>query len=153
MMKLNRKVEYALIALKYMSSKKPGQLTSAKEIADRHGSPFDATSRVLQVMAQNGVLKSEQGPQGGYLIVRDLTKISFFQLHEMILGPLGITKCLVKTGEIDCGLVSKCNIMTPVKNLNSKLMDFLKSLPVAELVELDSLPAADTGLGMESHVS
>ena len=52
MIKIHRKVEYSLIALKHMSDRKPGQLTSAKEIAEVYGIPFDTVSRVLQQMAQ-----------------------------------------------------------------------------------------------------
>lgn len=52
MNKLNRKVEYALMALKFMSSKVPGELTSTKEVVESTGCPFDATARVMQQMAQ-----------------------------------------------------------------------------------------------------
>lgn len=134
MMRLNRKVEYALIALKYMNSKKPGQLSTAKEVSERYGAPFDATSRVLQVMAQNGILKSEQGAQGGYLIMKDLSKISFLQLNEMILGPVGVAKCINRSNENDCELVPTCNILSPVRILNSKMNEFFRSLSIAEVL-------------------
>ncbi|MEK6554068.1 MAG: Rrf2 family transcriptional regulator, partial [Bdellovibrionota bacterium] len=68
MNKMNRKVEYALMALKFMSSKEAGQLTSVKEICQSTGAPFDATSRVMQLMAQKKILKAEMGAQGGYQI-------------------------------------------------------------------------------------
>lgn len=134
MMRLNRKVEYALIVLKHMSQKKPGQLSSAKEMSEKFQAPFDATSRVLQIMAQNGVLKSEQGAQGGYQIVKDLSKVSFYQLNEMILGQIGIAKCISKEGEGDCELLSNCNILAPIRTLNHKFSEFLKDLTIAEVI-------------------
>src|SRR3990167_886200 len=93
MFKINRKIEYALISLKYMSSKSPGQLTSAKEICDVYRTPFDPTSRVLQIMAQNEVLHAEQGARGGYQIVRDLSKLTMKELSDMITGPIEIANC------------------------------------------------------------
>jgi Rrf2 family transcriptional regulator, nitric oxide-sensitive transcriptional repressor len=56
MNRLNRKVEYALMALKVMAQKRAGELTSAKEVVEKTGCPFDATARVLQQMAQKGIL-------------------------------------------------------------------------------------------------
>ena len=72
MNKLGRKLEYSLMALKHMSLKGPGELTSAKEVADRYRTPFDATARVMQMMAARGLLRSEQGAQGGYQLSREL---------------------------------------------------------------------------------
>lgn len=131
MNRMNRRVEYALMALKYMSEKLAGKLTSAKEICDSTGAPFDATARVMQIMAQNGLLKSEQGAQGGYLIVQDLSKVSFYDLMEMILGPLEIVKCLHDT----CDLKNQCNILTPLSLLNSKLIEFYSGLSLSDLLE------------------
>lgn len=138
MNRMNRKLEYALMALKHMSNKTPGQLTSAKEVVEATGSPFDATARVMQVMAQKGILKSEQGAQGGYLIVRDLSKVSVLDLIESLLGPLGVAKCL--HGDAKCELFSTCNILSPVALLNKKLMDFYKTLHVAELIKGKDAP-------------
>lgn len=153
MIKLNRRVEYALIALKYMSAKKPGQLSTAKEISDKYGCPFDATSRVLQQMASAGILKSEQGAHGGYQIVKDLDKLHFYFLNELILGNQGIAKCFHKETEQDCELASTCNIVSPVRYLNNKLTDFLKSISVAEAIGIaEKKTTTSVGERVESYV-
>ena len=134
MNRLNRKVEYALMALKHMAQKHQGELTSAKEIVELTGAPFDATARVLQQMGQREILRSEQGAHGGYILIRDLNKISLFELMEVILGPLTLARCL--HGENECELLGHCNIVSPVQLLNRKLADFYRGISVAELLRV-----------------
>lgn len=134
MFRLNRNVEYALMALKVMTQKTPGELTSAKDVVDQVGCPFDATARVLQKMARRKVLKSEHGAQGGYVLIRDLSRLSLFELVEIVLGPVNFTKCL--SGEGGCDLEHKCNIQSPVTVLNRRLTDFYREISVAELLRL-----------------
>jgi len=135
--RLNRKVEYALMALKVMAQKRPGELTSAKEVVEVTGCPFDATARVLQQMAQKEILRSEQGAHGGYVVIRDLNKVSLFELMELILGSMAVAKCL--TGS-DCDLKSRCNILSPVAVLNRRLIEFYQNLSVGELLRLRERP-------------
>ena len=113
MFKINRKIEYALIAIKHMSAKSPGQLTSAKEICDIYHTPFDPTSRVLQIMTQHEILHAEQGAKGGYQIVKDLGKFSMKNLSDMIIGPIEIANCF--HGDYsECNLSSNCHIIAPM---------------------------------------
>ncbi|MGE0528424.1 MAG: Rrf2 family transcriptional regulator [Bdellovibrionales bacterium] len=133
MNRLNRKVEYALMALKVMSQKRAGELTSAKEVTDQTGCPFDATARVLQQMAQKGILRSEHGAHGGYLLIRDLARVSVAELMEVLLGPMGVVKCLLSD---ECGLRPTCNIISPVSVLNRKLVEFYQDLTVGELLRV-----------------
>jgi Rrf2 family nitric oxide-sensitive transcriptional repressor len=135
MNKINRKVEYALIGLKHMRSRSPGELTTVKELANLYGCPFDATSRVMQLLVQKGVLRSEQGAHGGYMIARDLARVSFYDLVEMILGPVAVARCLHDSSEAPCEIRGTCNIVSPVQTLNRRLADFYKSLMVAELLD------------------
>jgi Rrf2 family protein len=132
--RLNRKVEYALMALKVMASKRAGELTTTKEVIDKTGCPFDPTARVLQILAQHGILRSEQGAHGGYVLVRDLTRVSFFELNEWILGPMGVAKCL--QADHACDLHERCNIVSPIGVLNRKLAEFYQNLSVGELLRV-----------------
>ena len=139
MNKINRKVEYALIGLKHMRVKAPGELTSVKELSAQYGCSFDVASRVMQVLASKGVLRSEQGAHGGYQITRDLGKLSLYELMEMIVGPIALAKCMQDDTE-GCEIRGTCNIVSPVQNLNRRLADFYRGLSVGEILE--TRPAA-----------
>jgi Rrf2 family protein len=131
MNKVNRKIEYSLMALKHMSHKIPGELTTAKEVAESYHAPFDATARVMQLMASKGLLKSEHGAFGGYQITKDLSKVSMLDLLETIQGPSKITKCM---NEEKCELEKSCNIVSPIANLNQTINSFYASLNLRELL-------------------
>src|SRR5437868_7076796 len=132
MNKLNRKLEYALMALKHMSHKIPGELTSAKEVSENFSTPFDATARVMQAMAQKGLLRAEHGAFGGYQITKDLGKVTMLQLLEIIEGPTAMVKCMYK--ESPCDIQGTCNILSPVQLLQSKLNEFYGNITLKELL-------------------
>ena len=136
MNKINRKVEYALIGLKHMRAKAPGELTTAKELSSLYGCPFDVISRVLQQLAQKGILRSEQGAHGGYQITKDLGRVSFHELNEIVLGPVAMAKCLHEDEDSasPCNIRSTCNIVSPVQQLNRRLTEFYQGLTVSELL-------------------
>lgn len=134
MNKINRKLEYALMALKHMSQKIPGELTSAKEVSESFHTPFDATARVMQQMAQkeNGLLRAEYGANGGYQISKDLARVSILDLIEMIEGPTALVKCV--NGDKGCEIKGTCNISSPLQQLNDRLNGFYESLSLKELL-------------------
>ena len=132
MFKINRKVEYALIALRHIKSS--GKLVSAKEICDAYKTPFDTTSRVLQIMAQHGILNAEHGAYGGYELTKDLGSLSFLELVEMIVGPIKIATCF--SGDYSlCEVTAGCNVIAPMLNLNERMVQLFKTISVAELLE------------------
>ena len=109
-----------------------GELTSAKEVVEATGAPFDATARVLQLMAMKGILRSEQGARGGYVLIRDLSRVSLLELSDLILGSVPVARCLEEREE--CDLRHSCNIISPVTILNRKIADFYAQLMVGDLL-------------------
>ncbi len=133
MFKVNRKLEYALISLRHMSTKAPGQLTSAKEICGIYNTPFDPTSRVLQLMAQQGIVRAEQGAHGGYQILKDLSKVSLQDLTQIIEGPIQIVNCF---HDIDshCDITASCNVISPMLNINEKITHLFRTINLQDLI-------------------
>lgn len=134
MLKINKKVEYALIVLKFMSDKNNRSiLVSAREVCDAFDIPFDTTAKVMQIMNNHDILSSVKGIKGGYTLKKSLNEVTYMQLVQMIEGLKTIGKvCSSHKG--DCELLGKCNISTPVENLNRKLNSFLHNLTLQELL-------------------
>ena len=142
MFKMNRRMEYALIALKYMSRKAPGQLTSAKEICDTYHTPFDPTSRVLQIMTQHGILRAAQGVHGGYQITRDLSRVSLGDLTAIITGPITIATCIHgDAAECHCGLTDSCTVIKSMARLNQQIKDLFDTVKLDAFLEVPVINA------------
>ena len=133
MLKITKKVEYALIVLKYMRELPLGELHTTREICDKFHLPFDTTAKVMQSMNHQGLLKSLQGIKGGYVLNADLEKINFLGLVEIIEGRIPELFCETSKGGF-CHLTESCNIVAPVNRLNKKVRKFLSLLSVEELL-------------------
>lgn len=133
MLKINKKVEYALMALKFMADKKDQTLTSAREICDVLSIPFDTTAKVMQIMNNHEILKSVQGIKGGYSLNTSLEKITYMQLVHIIEEKKEIGRsCTGPKGP--CELINKCNIVAPVELLNKRLNQYLETLTIKDLL-------------------
>lgn len=137
MLKVNRRVEYGLVALKHMSGRPKGRLTSVREICDTYKTPFDPLAHVLRILNVNGIVESEQGAHGGYRLLENLENISLAQFIEMIEGQLAWTECIRNEEDCKCGMLGTCNIIGPMHEFNQRLIGFLKSVTLAELLQLN----------------
>tara|TARA_B100001971_G_scaffold200866_1_gene212902 strand:+ start:619 stop:1074 length:456 start_codon:yes stop_codon:yes gene_type:complete len=134
MLKINKKVEYALIALKLMLEKEQGELTTAREVSDKFHTPFDTTAKVMQMMNSARMLESVKGVKGGYYLSCDLSNVSYMDLAEMIEGKSLSIDCET----VKCSLLGSCNISGPIKKLDQYLNVFFRDLSVKELLLEDN---------------
>jgi len=139
MVKINKKVEYALIVLKHMMTKEEGELTQAREICDLYHTPFDTTAKVMQLMNNRGYFHSHKGAKGGYTLAINLKDVNYLQLVELIEGKSATMDCT----ENKCSLLSSCNIISPISKLNKHLWYFFKSLSLDELLNQNSFDPVD----------
>lgn len=137
MIKINRKVEYALMVLKLMKGKSPDELTTAREVCDKYHTPFDTTSKVMQLMNGAGLLHSQKGVKGGYTLAHDLTNVSYVDLVQLIEGKSFMMDC----HDGPCELFNSCNIAQPIRRLNDYIINIFSSVTLNELLADDNLLA------------
>jgi Rrf2 family protein len=130
MTRMNRKLEYALMVLRFMSQNEAIRV-SAKEVSNHLQTSYDVTARVMQTLSSGGLLQSEYGSSGGYMLTKDLSKVSMLTLIEIIEGPTEITRCLSKDEK--CELKGSCNIMSPIEKLSAKLNHFYLNISLQDL--------------------
>jgi Rrf2 family protein len=143
MIKLNRTTEYGLMALRHISRKhaaNPAQVTSAREIADSYGLPFEITAKTLQRLKETGLIQSAHGAKGGYTLQRTLDQISLAEFLELMEGPQSVVSCTSSlsssssdTASVECGYGSRCEIKQFMSNLNDRVFKFLSEIRLAEL--------------------
>lgn len=131
MLKLTKKADYGLIALKHLAES--GVSASAKDIAEEYELPQEALAKILQRLAKSGLLASQHGTNGGYTLARAATKISALEVIKAIDGPLFITACSEHASE--CDQSSKCNVKEPLRKVNHGIRELLRKITIADMME------------------
>src|ERR1035437_4714233 len=98
-LKLTKKADYALMAMKHLAEHSTEGSRSAKDVADAYGIPPEALAKILQRLAKAGLLQSQHGTNGGYTLARAAHTISAFEVIQAIDGPLFITSCITVRGD------------------------------------------------------
>src|SRR6202051_1883254 len=135
MLKLTKKADYALMAMKHLAdhAHESSGSSSAKDVADSFGIPPEALAKILQRLAKAGLLHSQHGTNGGYRLARAAPTISAFEVIQPIDGPLFITSCVTVRGE--CGQSNRCNIREPLRKVNDSIEAVLKRIKISHMRE------------------
>ena len=147
MLRLSKKADYALIAMKHLAQSTSGvpsfdpgsgraeagrgMSTSAREIAEQYDIPIELMAKVLQRLVRTGLLVSTQGTRGGYTLSRPSSAISVADVIEAIDGPFTVTAC--STEKNDCEQYSKCSIRDPLWQIKERIVDALGMVTIAEM--------------------
>ncbi len=149
MIKFNRTTEYGLMALRHMSRKQstdPAEVTSAREIADSYGLPFEITAKTLLRLKDSGLIHSACGAKGGYTLLRPLDQISLAEFLDLMEGHQSIVSCAgdIKQSAEGCQYDTRCEIKHVMGRLNEKVTRFLSGIHLAEIAH-DSFNLGNKG--------
>jgi FeS assembly SUF system regulator len=133
MLKLTRRSDYGLIALRHLASQHVGTACSAKEIAATYGLPVEMLAKILQKLTKQGLLVSQYGTNGGYALARDPSLISAFEVIRAIEGPVFITSCSTERGA--CDQSSRCVVREPLRQVNESIVRALSAVSISSLNE------------------
>jgi Rrf2 family protein len=135
MIKINRTSEYGLIALKYMRGKAAHEVTSAREISDTYGLPFEITAKTLQRLKDSGLIQSAQGAKGGYTLQKPLEATTLAEFLNQMEGPQAMVACSSEhhADSQSCEYHGRCGIKDVMRNLNSRFFEFLSGIRLSEI--------------------
>src|SRR5271165_1510781 len=136
MLKLTKKADYGLMALKYLAEHPEKPAVSAKDVADAYGIPAQLLAKILQLLTKSGLLRSHAGMNGGYALARDAREISAYEVIHAIDGPFFITSCT--KGAKNCDLTPSCTIKEPLARVNDTIAGVLKSISIQDLADYES---------------
>lgn len=135
MLKLSKKTEYALMAVKYIALKKDTQCTTAKEIADGYNIPLELLAKVLQQLKRNEIINSFQGNKGGYALSRSPENISLIDIISAIENDYQLTDCFKESSsEKDCEHFNCCKIKDPLIIVQREIDKVFKQITIKQIL-------------------
>ena len=135
MLKLTKKADYGLIALRHLGAARSS--ASAKDIADAYRIPLAMLSKILQSLARAGLLVSEQGTHGGYRLARDPRDITALEVIRTIDGPIILTHCFTEHAE--CDQSDLCPVREPLRKVHEGILRLLSSITISDMSN-DDMP-------------
>lgn len=134
MIHFSRKTEYAILAVEHMSRKETegAGVTSTREISASYQVPYSLLAKVLQKLANSGLVKAVHGTKGGYQLARKAGDISVADVVQIFEGPVAVADCM-NGEEITCPQWNGCHIRDPFQELNAKIHDLLVQTKVSDL--------------------
>src|SRR5882762_8156175 len=101
MLKLTKKADYGLMAMKHLAEHAEEGSCSAKDVAESYGIPPEALAKILQRLTKAGLLHSQHGINGGYKLARDAHEIGRASCRERVEIPVvGVSLHKKKSGYV-----------------------------------------------------
>ncbi len=93
-MKLSTKGRYGLRAMLELALRASKDPVMVRDIAASQEIPEDYLEQVLLSLRKAGLVRSQRGSSGGYLLGRQAEEIAALEIVEAVEGPLALTQCL-----------------------------------------------------------
>lgn len=116
----------ALLAL----DRAPGRLKAA-QLAERLGSTAAFTPQVLAPLVEQGWVRSDPGPKGGYALIVPLDSLSLLDVIEAVDGPTDTGRCVVEGAT--CSASHPCLVHDAWSRARHELVTRLAATPVSDI--------------------
>ena len=164
MLQLNKRTEYALIALVHMVDRgavgaEPDRFVSAREIGDQYPLPRRLLAEVLKDLQRAGVVHSQRGASGGYAIARAAEDLPLGDVVLAMEGPPGLTGCESFSGETTtpCEMERSCPIKNPMSRVRQGIWTLFQGTSLRDLATPGALAEFATAqveaLHAQSHTN
>lgn len=130
-MRLTTKGRFAVTAMIDLGLNGGERPVTLSAISERQGISLSYLEQLFAKLRRHGIVESVRGPGGGYCLARDAAQISVADVIIAVDEALDATQC---GGRENCKSEHRCMTHDLWSTLNRKMLDYLASVNLAELV-------------------
>jgi FeS assembly SUF system regulator len=131
MLRMGKLADYGTVIMTYMAYE-PKLVLSAQEVALAIGLKLPTVSKILKMLTQGKLLRSQRGSRGGYTLARTPEEISVAEIIDIMEGyPMGLTECSSVPGL--CTRESACSVRDNWQQISLAIRDVISRITLAEL--------------------
>jgi len=131
MIRLTNLADYAVVLMCEMA-KAPENLHSAFQLCQGTRIPIPTVSKILGSLSKAGLLNSQRGLKGGFMLAQKPSDVSIADIIEAIDGPIALTNC-IEHGPGDCCYEIGCSMRPHWQVINSVVKDALSGISLDEV--------------------
>lgn len=134
MVRLSKKIEYGIIALRHIAVSNAHAIVTTKEIADRYKIPHEMLAKVMQKLAKAGLVLSHQGVRGGYTLGKRPQDIPVSLIINAIEGSNPMIAQCMSEGPLSCNVFDLCTIKSPLSKVQANIDSAFRTMTLLEIV-------------------
>lgn len=130
MIRITKQTDYGIVLLTHLAAE-PERQYNAPELAAEARLPLPMVSKILKLLAREGLLVSHRGVKGGYSLARRPEAISMAQIIAALEGPIALTECISVEG--DCSHEPLCPVRSNWRRINQAVRTALEGIALSEM--------------------
>ncbi len=138
---VTKKAEYAISVLTDLARRGANGYVASREIAHAQKIPVNLIAQLVSALGKAGLVEAARGPSGGIRLLADPARVSLRQVIELVDGPVGITRCMVREGF--CENQPRCPLRGVWATAQSRMLEVLDETTIADLVRAAGVLAAE----------
>lgn len=128
---ITQAAEYALRAAVCLASRPAGEAMTTQQIARRAGVPAGYLAKVLQVLARAGIVDSQRGANGGFVLTRPAAEVTLLDIVSAVDRSRRIRACPLGLAHAGGGL---CPLHRRLDQLAASAEEMLRGTTLAQLL-------------------
>lgn len=133
MLRIPRKIDYTIRVLAELEKSARENPVSLRTIAQKNNIPEKYLKQIMPYLEARKIVKSVKGPGGGYMLSKNLKKVSLFDIFEALQGEVEIVPCI--RDDKFCFIADKCLTKSVWVDLNERINNFLKKKKIYKILE------------------
>jgi FeS assembly SUF system regulator len=131
MFKVNKMTDYATVVL--IAIARSDEVRSSQWLAAQSGIPLPTVAKLMKSLARAGLVVSQRGVTGGYVLGRPAGKITVADVIQAVEGPIALTAC-ADTSDEQCNIQTLCPVQGKWNRVNMAVRTALEEVTLADMV-------------------
>jgi FeS assembly SUF system regulator len=133
-LRITKQTDYGIVLLTRMAAE-PARQLNAPELAAEAQLPLPTVSKILKLLAREGLLVSHRGVKGGYGLARPPGRITIAEVIALLEGPIAITECIDDGGPHDCVQQGHCAVQANWQVINRAIRGALQEITLQDMAD------------------
>lgn len=130
MLRLAKLADYGLVISAALADMGPERV-KLEQVAERSGVPVPTVRKIMKLLVDAGLVKSERGIHGGYLLARPAGQISLAEVVQAVEGGMALTECCREDNL--CDVASSCTVQSNWSVVNHTVQTLFNRITLMDM--------------------